>query len=92
MGNRGIVPRKFNLSRTWNLMFSFTPRPLKPRCSLNRRMGKSTVGLVVLENRKKFLLLVEIGPRFLGLQVRNLGTTHNELTLFNIPASTAEAE
>jgi len=35
---------------------------------------------------------VELEPRFLGLQVRSLGTTHNELTLFNIPASTAEAE
>lgn len=51
-----------------------------------------TAGLVVLENRKKILLLVEIETRFLDLQVRSLGTKHNVLTLFNIPASTAEAE
>jgi len=55
-------------------------------------MGESHSRSGRFGEQKKFLLLVEIETCFLGLQVRSLGTTHNELTLFNVPASTAEAE
>ena len=36
------------------------------------------------EKKKKDLLLEEIEARFLGLKVRSLGTTHNELTLTSL--------